>query len=97
MINKSIGKNCCDYYFACNYEGDREIDASNRKTVAVPSRDGLTTITDTLHYAFQAGDHGQTVRCITAGPWIRETDDHDTTAQLNVICKASPFHLVAPL
>jgi hypothetical protein len=56
----------------------------------------LTTITDTLHYAFQAGDHGQTVRCITAGPWIREDDNHDTTAQLNVICKAFPFHSVAP-
>jgi len=70
--------------------GDREIDASNRKTVAVPSRDGLTTITDTLHYAFQAGDHGQTVRCITAGPWIRESDDHDTTAQLNVIFPPQP-------
>lgn len=70
--------------------GDREIDASNRKTVAVPSRDGLMTITDTLHYAFQAGDHGQTVRCITAGPWIREDDNHDTTAQLNVIFPPQP-------
>jgi len=70
--------------------GDREIDSSNRKTVAVPSRDGLTTITDTLRYAFQASDHGQTVRCITAGPWIREDDNHDTSAQLNVIFPAQP-------
>ena len=75
------------YFFFIFFLGDREIDSSNRKTVAVPSRDGLTTITDTLQYAFQAGDHGQTVRCITAGPWIREDDNHDTSAQLNVICK----------
>lgn len=66
--------------------GDREIDSSNRQTVAVPRRDGMTTITDTLRYAFQAGDHGQVLRCLTAGPWLNMDDQHDAFAHLNVIC-----------
>merc|ERR1712071_525400 len=48
-------------------------------------KDGLVTIVETLHYTFAASDHGQTVRCITAGSWIDvEQDEYLASAMLNV-------------
>ena len=48
--------------------------------------DGLTTIVDTLRYPFAAGDHGEMVRCLTAGSWLNMDDPHEASAHLNVNC-----------
>ena len=48
---------------------------------------GKVSITNKLTYAFQAGDHGKLLRCVTTGPWLNMDDAHEAFAGLNVICE----------
>lgn len=70
--------------------GDREIDESFR-TTSVSMDDNLATIVDTLRYSFAPSDHGQQVRCVTAGSWIVVgQDEYDAYAQLDVMFAPQP-------
>jgi len=75
--------------------GEREIsegieEATTRSTTV---NDGLVTIVDTLRYAFAPSDHGQLVRCITAGSWIVVgQDEYQASALLDVMCKHHTFN-----
>ena len=74
------------FFLLCD-SGDREIDESFR-TTSVSMDDNLATIVDTLRYSFAPSDHGQQVRCVTAGSWIVVgQDEYDAYAQLDVMCK----------
>ena len=67
--------------------GDREI-ADSFRTTTVSMDDDLATIVDTLRYPFAASDHGQLIRCVTAGSWIVVgQDEYDAFAQLDIVCK----------
>ena len=58
--------------------------------MVVTTQNGLADITNVLHgYIFQPDDHERTISCNTAGPWLRDDDNHETSGQLNVICKNS--------
>ena len=49
------------------------------------------TIVDTLRYTFAASDHGQMLRCITAGSWIDvEEDEYLASGLLNVMFFPQP-------
>merc|ERR1712071_367194 len=64
--------------------GERQI-TEGITTNSTTDKDSLVTIVETLHYTFAASDHGQTVRCITAGSWIDvEQDEYLASAMLNV-------------
>ena len=74
--------------------GEREIssegieEATTRSTTV---NDGLVTIVDTLRYAFAPSDHGQLVRCITAGSWIVVgQDEYQASALLDVMFAPQP-------
>merc|ERR1712071_309891 len=70
--------------------GERQI-TEGITTNSTTDKDGLVTIVETLHYTFAPSDHGQTVRCITAGSWIDvEQDDYQASGLLNVMFFPQP-------
>jgi len=70
--------------------GDREI-ADSFRTTTVSMDDDLATIVDTLRYPFAASDHGQLIRCVTAGSWIVVgQDEYDAFAQLDIVFAPQP-------
>lgn len=54
--------------------------------MAVPRSEGKFTITSSLQYAFQAGDHAKRLRCVTSGMWLTQDDDREVSTRLDVMC-----------
>jgi len=70
--------------------GERQI-SEGITTNSTTDGDGLVTIVDTLRYTFAASDHGQMLRCITAGSWIDvEEDEYLASGLLNVMFFPQP-------
>ena len=74
--------------------GDVELSQTSNP-VATARAEGKFTITSSLQYAFQAGDHAKRLRCVTSGTWLTPDDDREASTRLDVMCK--PFSLARSL
>lgn len=69
--------------------GDVELSQTSNP-VAVPRSEGKFTITSSLQYAFQAGDHAKRLRCVTSGMWLTQDDDREVSTRLDVMFPPLP-------